>query len=55
MNGNVLHNDQNGIRVSWLAHEPESNIENFAVAIGITNAHESILQFTDFGTEKLPT
>jgi len=51
VNGNVLHNDQNGIRVSWSAHEPESNIENFAVAIGITNAHESILQFTDFGTE----
>jgi len=47
----VLHNDQHGIRVSWSAHEPESNVDGFFVAIGTTDSRESVLRFTEFGTE----
>ena len=50
-NGYVLHNDQNGIRVSWSARDPESDVEQYSVAIGTTQSSESILQYTVYGTE----
>ncbi|WAR20773.1 DNER-like protein [Mya arenaria] len=47
--GNVVHNDQNGIRVSWSGRDPQSDIETFFVAVGTEASPESILPYTDFG------
>jgi len=47
--GNVVHTNQHGIRVSWSSRDPESDVVGFRVAIGTKQFPESILRFTDFG------
>ena len=46
----ILHDDQNGIRVSWWGRDSESGIKYFNVAIGTSVGDESLLPFTSFGT-----
>ena len=50
--GQILHDDQNGIRVSWWGRDSESGIKDFIVAIGTSRDIESVLPFTSFGTAK---
>ncbi|WAR20850.1 CRB-like protein [Mya arenaria] len=52
-NGNVVHNDQNGIRVSWSGRDAQSGIETYRVAVGTEASPESILPYTDFGKETI--
>jgi len=47
--GNVVHTNQHGIRVSWSSRDPESDVVGFHVAIGTKQFPESVLRFTDFG------
>ncbi|XP_053407458.1 uncharacterized protein LOC123547213 isoform X2 [Mercenaria mercenaria] len=49
--GNILHDDQNGIRISWSGRDSESGIINYRIAIGTTDAPYSILNFTDYGKD----
>lgn len=48
-NGNVLHDDQNGIRVSWSGRDSESGIKNYLIAIGTESHTESVTTFTSYG------
>lgn len=49
-NGNVLHNDQTSIRVSWYGRDSESGIKSFKLAMGTENMPEAIMQFRDVGS-----
>ena len=51
-NNQILHDDQNGMRVSWSGRDSESGIRDFLVAIGTPGAWESLLPFTSYGTDK---
>ena len=48
----ILHDDQNGIRVSWSGRDSESGIKEFVVAIGTEGTIEAMFPFTSFGTVK---
>ena len=50
--GQILHDDQNGIRVSWWGRDSESGIKDFIVAIGTPGDIQSLLPFTSFGSAK---
>ncbi|XP_052219885.1 uncharacterized protein LOC127837088 [Dreissena polymorpha] len=49
--GQVLHNDPYGIRLSWSSRDSESGISKYEVAIGTNDNKEKILPFTDYGTD----
>ena len=49
--GNVLHDDQDGIRVSWSGRDSESGIKAFMLAIGTAETPDSLLPFTNYGTD----
>ena len=49
--GQVLHDDQNGIRVSWSGRDSESGIKSYLVAVGTPTSPENLLPFTNYGTD----
>ena len=50
-NGQVLHSDQHGIRVSWSGRDSESGIQYFLVAVGTVDNPEHLLTFSNYGTD----
>ena len=49
--GQVLHDDQKSIRVSWRGRDPESGIKSYFVAIGVQHDLEKVYPFTRYGTD----
>ncbi|KAL4222207.1 hypothetical protein ACF0H5_018245 [Mactra antiquata] len=51
-NGHVLHDDQNGIRISWSARDSESGIKYYEIAIGTGDNVDNIYPYTQFNGEE---
>ena len=49
--GQVLHDDQESIRISWRGRDPESGIKCYLVAIGVKHNKEKVYPFTRYGTD----